>query len=48
MSQVRVKVLFGFSFAFDWLKGRYMFSGPVTGQCKAKTKQSCFTFDIQL
>lgn len=23
-----------------------MFSGPVTGQCKAKTKQSCFTFDI--
>ena len=42
------QVVIGFSFASDWLREWYEFSGPNTDQSNAKTKQSWITFDSQL
>ena len=43
-----VQVIVAFSFASDWLKDWWQFSGPITERSKAKPVQSQITFDTQL
>ena len=44
----RNKVMIGFGFASDWLRGWRKISGPITEHTWAKPSQSWITFDTQL
>ena len=41
-------IAIGFSYTFDWLKGKHIISEPIKEQCKAKLMQSRTSLDTKV